>query len=94
MRARTRTTRPTLGIDAARDYAAVERLLDDLMLGNLDLAGAGLRIREVYDAAFHAGALAHAAAVADKTAQLAAQNRELRIRLVEKSLRESAGVAS
>lgn len=87
---RTRAPRTVLSIDGAKDYTLVEGVLDDLMLGQLDLDGAGVRIREIYDAAFKAGAVAYAETVADQTAKLAAENRQLRQRLVQQSLVRSA----
>lgn len=69
-----------------RDYSAAEKLIDDLAFGSLDLKAATQRIRDLYDIAFTDGARAHAEGKADKTAQLAAENRRLRERLVSQSL--------
>lgn len=69
------------------DYALVEALMDDLQIGNVvDLATVGIRVRDIYDTAFQAGAIAQAHASTDGTVKLAAENRRLRMRLVQQSL--------
>lgn len=80
-------------LDAAKNYEAAETLINDLAFGQLDLAGAEGRIRDLYDVAFKAGATAYAEWATDQVAKLAAENRALRVRLVQKSIADSQAVA-
>jgi hypothetical protein len=78
---------------AAKNYADADSLVTDLGTGQLDLAGAERRIRGLYDAAIQAGVMVGVEASAEQIQKLAAENRTLRIRLVQKSLTDSQGVA-
>jgi len=88
-----RTGRWTPDASAAKNYADVDSLVSDLGAGQLDLAGAERRVRALYDTAFQTGVMAGAEASAGQIQKLAAENRALRIRLVQKSLTDSQAVA-
>lgn len=77
----------------AKNYTDADSLITDLGAGQLDLAGAERRIRALYDSAFHTGVMAGAEASAEQIQKLAAENRSLRIRLVQQSLTDSQEVA-
>lgn len=66
--------------------AAVDRLIADLRDGALDLDQAARRITDLWAEAHKAGMADGVADLKDRTAQLAAENRKLRQRLVSASL--------
>ena len=63
-----------------------EAIIRDLETGALDLAQASKKIRDLDKKARKEGAIEYAALITDRTAQLAAENRRLRERLVSQSL--------
>ena len=73
------------------DYTDVDALMRDLETGQVaDLAAVGQRMRAIAETAHQAGVLAGVKASTEQVRKLAEENRNLRIRLVQQSLAESA----